>query len=112
MRPSKYDKHVCVACLIIFLYSFFIIGSTPVYESDKEQLIKPWDRKVFLGDDGYDELVAVEYPTSVIIAPLVCLLFFGLWLFEKELRPVDRRYMKKKVKDELVRIKKHIKRHL
>lgn len=107
MRPSKYDKYVCVACLIIFLYSFFVVGGRPIYESERENMGNLLEKARYLGDDGHDEVVAWEYPTSVFIAPVACLLFFGLWLFEKPLRPIDRRFVKKKIKDEIVRIKKH-----
>jgi len=104
MRPSKYDKWVVLACLIIFLYSFFIIGGKPIYESDLKYPNKP----LWWGDDGRDEIVAVEWPTSVIIAPLVCIIFFCLWLFEDELRPINRHWVKKGLLNNWSKLKKNV----
>jgi len=99
MRPSKYDKYVCVACLIIFLYSFFIIGGRPIYESERIEMIPPWERSFFLNKvEGVDRVASIEYPTSVYIAPLVCIVFFCFWVFEEPLRVVDRHWVKKKIR--------------
>lgn len=86
MRKSKYDKYVCVACLLVFIYSFFIVGWNPVYESDLRYPEKPaWWR-----DDGVDEVVYIKYPSAVIIAPIAFLLFFFLMVFDDELLVIDR----------------------
>lgn len=90
MRPSKYDKHVVVVCLIIFLYSFFVLYCEPVYESDVVYPNKP----VWVMDDGRDELIGVEWSSAVIIAPLFCIVFFLTQVFWRELLPVDRHYVK------------------
>jgi hypothetical protein len=55
------------------------------------------ERPLWWNGEGRDDVVAkIEYPTAVIIAPMACIMFLFLWLFEDELRPVDRYWVKKK----------------
>jgi hypothetical protein len=68
------------------------MGFEPIYESDHKL-------DFYFLDDGYNELVSVKYPTSIIIAPFVFIIFFILALFADELEPFNRKYLKKKIKD-------------
>jgi hypothetical protein len=79
MRESKYDKYVFIICIIVFLYSFFFVKWEYIY-------------------DDYGNVEAFKYPTSVIIAPLAGMLFFFLMLFKEELKPVNRKWMYRKIK--------------
>lgn len=95
MRESKFDKYILIFTLFIFLYSFFGIGFKPIYESDLQYLERP----IWLSGKGRDDVVvAVEYPSSVIICPLIIILFLCLIVFKEELRPVDRHWVKRKIK--------------
>ena len=51
-----------------------------------------------------DEIIGYETPTSTIIVPLIAIMLLSFILFEKELRPVNRHWVKKKIikfKDDL-----------
>lgn len=94
MRPSKYDKYICIICLIVFIYSFFIVGFTPVYKKD----ITYPNRPIWWTDDEGDGLpIGYEWSSAVLIAPITFIFFFLLILFEHELYPVDRHWFKKKI---------------
>lgn len=95
MRSSKYDKYVVFACIIIFVYSFFIVGYKPIYESEWNYSTgKPqW----MMGKGRSDVVAVVEYPTSITFSVLACLLFLCLWVFKDELRPVDRHWVKRRI---------------
>ena len=105
MRKSKYDKYVCLACLLIFFYSFFIIGYHPVMESELQYPERPfW----WLGQ-GRDDVVAyVEYPSAVLVAPLVCIVFLCLWLFGDELLEVDRYWLKDLIGERVKAFKEYV----
>jgi len=106
MRKSNYDKYVCVACLLVTIYSFFVVGFTPVYESDLSYPEKPaWWR-----DDGYDKVVYVEYPVAVLIAPLAFLLFLFLMVFDDELLVVDRYWFTDGIRSGVKAFKKKLRR--
>ena len=90
MRPSKYDKYICVVCLIVFIYSFFFVYCKPIYESDLDYKSRP----LWWGDDHKDEVVYIEWSSAVFVAPIFCIFFFMLILFERELLPVNRKYIK------------------
>jgi len=94
MRPSKFDKYICVICLIVFFYSFFVLYCEPVFESD----IKYPDKQLWVMDDGKDEMVAVEWSSAVFVAPVFCIVFFFLIIFWRELLPVDRHFVVDKIK--------------
>lgn len=79
MRESKYDKYVFIACLVVFLYSFFLVDIDYIY-------------------DDYGNIESIKYPTSVIIAPIAGMMFLFLMLFKKELKPIDRRWTYRKIK--------------
>ena len=111
MRESKMDKYVCLACLIIFLYSFFFIYCTPVYgdtywfgsvvDVDK---VMPQYRRYFM--------TGLEWSSAVFVAPLAFLMFFFFIVFKKELYPVDRFWVKKKIKEKYRMIIRHIRSNL
>lgn len=88
MRPSVTDKYVCFAMIIVFLYSFFIVGGKPIYFEEGEMVNGVIHRS--------DELRGVEYPSSVYVAPLVFFFFFMFMVFEKELELVSFRHVVKK----------------
>ena len=87
MRPNKYDPYVCLIVLALFLYSFFLSDwkVTYVYED-----LTPQYRFPYL-------MTELEYPVAVIIAPLVFLLVFSLYLWRYELIPVNRHWVKEKI---------------
>jgi len=105
MRPNKYDKYVFLVCFFLFLYSFFFIGFEPVYESEYYNHKGPLEEGIYLGSDGVDEVVGYRYPTSVIIAPLVCILMMIFMVFEEPLRPINRHWVKKKIRGELKKLR-------
>jgi len=94
MRKSKYDKYVFIACLLVFLYSFFIIGCKPVYKSDIEYPARP----IWWTDDDTGQVLAVEWSSAVLVAPMACIMFFFLMLFDDELLVVDRYWVKDNLK--------------
>ena len=103
MRASKTDKYVCIIMLVIFIYSFFIIGASYVYCDE----LPYW---------GYqcreDEVIALEWSTAVYISPVAFLGFFFLILFHKELLPVNRRWVKHHIKQGLKWVKWKLKKGL
>jgi len=103
MRESKYDYHVIVAMIAIFFFSFFVQGVKPVYCTDGLYPVDPY------ANCRPGDLHHIEYPTSIIIAPLVAFVFFILKVFSRELRPVDRHFVKKKIKNFFVFAKKTVK---
>lgn len=99
MKPNKYDKYVFLICVIIFVYSFFVIGYEPVTRADKIRMVfEKGDlpsMRLLTGDPR--RVVSVNYPSSVIIAPLVALIYLCFMVFERELYPVDRCWAGKKI---------------
>ena len=93
MKEGKTDKYLFFISLIAFLFSFFIIGNTPIHESDI-----PFYYKL---DDGRDEIISIEYPVANIMCPLICFMFLFLIIFKEELYPVDRHWVKRKIKESL-----------
>jgi len=93
MRKSKYDKFVFVACLIVFLYSFFFAEWETVYVDDNIS-------------DQFKVVDHIVYPSSVLIAPLACLFFFLLMVFDEELLVVDRYWVKDKIGEGVKAFKK------
>jgi len=89
MRQAKTDKYVCISMLVIFFYTFFIIGSSPIYCEE----LPYW---------GYncrkDEVISVEWSLATIISPFVFVVFFCFMLFHRELEPVNRRWVKVQIK--------------
>ena len=89
MRSSKYDKWVCIATIIIFLYSFFIIGASYVYCNE----LPYWGHTC-----REEEIVALEWSTAVFISPVAFLLFFFFMAFHRELEPVNRHWVKQEIR--------------
>jgi len=89
MRQAKTDKYVCISMLVIFLYTFFVIGASYVYCEDKPY----W---------GYncreDEIIALEWSLATILSPFVFFIFFCFMIFPRELEPVNRRWVKYHIK--------------
>ena len=85
MRQAKSDKYVCIAMLVIFFYTFFIVGASYVYCEDKPY----W---------GYNcrenEIIALEWSLATILSPFVFVVFFFFIVFHKELTPINRRWVK------------------
>lgn len=101
MRKSKYDKYVCIACLLVFLYSFLIVGFEPLSKSD----IKYPNRPLWWTDDDSGEVIAVKWSSAILVAPLCFLMFFFFMVFDDELLEVDRYW----VKDNLIKFYKDFK---
>ena len=89
MRKASTDKYVCFAMLIIFIYSFLIIGASNEYCTDRPY----W---------GYncreDEVVGLVWSSAVFIAPPVFIVFFFFMVFHKELEPVNRHWVKQEIR--------------
>ena len=89
MRSAKTDKHVCFIMLVIFFYTFYIMGGSYVYCED----LPYW---------GYncreDEVVGLEWSLAVYLSPVVFLVFFFFIVFKVELEPVNRRWVKYHIK--------------
>ena len=100
MKESRYDKHVFIACLIIFLYSFFIVGAEEVTREDllEEYYSSGNIPPATLRDMPEGEVVAIKYPTSIYLAPIICIMYLFFMAFPDELRPIDRHWMKKKLR--------------
>ena len=95
MKPNKYDKYVFLICLLIFLYSFFVVGYEPISRSDRIQEVlgkgKIPDNRLLTGDPR--EIVSLEYPSSLVIAPFIAVLYLCFMVFKKELYPVNHHFM-------------------
>jgi len=104
MRESSLDKYICIFVLLVFFYSFFVVGYSAVFESDLGHPVYPAWKKVLV---GRDEVVAVEYPTAVLICPIIFLMFFGFIVFRRELRVVDRRWLRRHIGFFWCDVKKH-----
>lgn len=85
MRGSNWDYFVCIAMLVVFLYSFCIVGYHSVV-----------DKNISLFSGGLQ--TDIVYPSSLILSPLVFCLFFFLIVFRRELEPVDRYWAKDRVR--------------
>ena len=89
MRKATTDKYVCIAMLIIFFYTFFIIGASYKYCEDTPY----W---------GYncreEELIGLEWSTAVYLSPVVFIVFFYFMVFHKELEPVNRHWVKMQIR--------------
>lgn len=96
MRKSKYDKFVFIACLVVFIYSFFFTAWETVYKD--ENILPP-----------FNEIDHIIYPASVLIAPLACILFFFLMVFDDELLVVDRYWVKDSIAHIINQLKKKVK---
>lgn len=92
MRSSNLDKYICIITLFLFLYSFFVIGYEVVYLADL-----PYNAG-FLPVEGKDDIVGITWPTSMYIAPVAFMMFFYIMLFSEELKPVDRFWVRKKIR--------------
>lgn len=82
MRPSKFDKWIFFFSLIVFLYTFFAVGIHVTYYKEGEV------DNVHIVHRASD-IKTIEFPTSVIICPIICIMFFIFWVFEKELESVS-----------------------
>ena len=91
MRPNKYDKHVVVITLIVFILSFFLFYPTPIYDMDvfNGRVLSKRTEPVL----PYEKPVAIEYPSAIILAPLVCIIWLCFMIFWRELLPVDRHWL-------------------
>jgi len=100
VRENRYDKHVFIACLILFFYSFFIVGAEEVTKEDMLQ--EYYDRNEIppatLRDMPEGEVVGIKYPSAIYLAPPLCLMYLCFMVFKDELRPIDRHWMKKKLR--------------
>jgi len=94
MKPNKYDKYVFLICIVVFFYSFFIVGQESLTRQDmidkylEKDEVPP--QGLTMGDP--DEVVSVQYPTSIFITPPLAMLYLFFMLFEKELMPVNRHF--------------------
>lgn len=95
MKPNKYDKYVFLICLLIFLYSFFVIGYEPVSRADRIQEMlskgKIPSNRLLTGDPR--EIVSLEYPSSILIAPFIAVLYLCFMVFKRDLMPVNHHWI-------------------
>ena len=82
MRSSKYDPIMFLIMVGLFLYFFLVVGLMEV--------------TIFNPVTMQYEIVPAWHG-GVILAPLLALMYFCFMLFEEELRPVNRRWVKHKI---------------
>ena len=93
-----------IIALLLFIIYFFIVPWTPIYEP--EFTLTP-TRNFILDDEG-NKIIGWQYPSIVILAPLIIFLSLILMIFDipkirptlKELKPKIKNYIKFKIEED------------
>jgi len=95
MRPSEHDIFIVIISLIIFVYSFCFIEVEEITKEDMIQTYlesgRPPPSGLLALNDG--EVVARQYPTAILITPVICFMFLFFIIFKKELMPVNHHFV-------------------